>query len=462
MHEYMKTLDETNAMNYKNIKDIVESALECTLRHGAENARITYSKGSQTSFSVLGTELDRLHRATSSSMFIQIFTDGKYGEFSTNQLEGKEVDSFIRRSIEITRLIEEDRDRTLPPAGLYFRDDGTRPDLKQYDAKIDTISVEDKKQLAFAPVKEISGTDKRLVYMASEYNDSEDYMFMADTQGFRGEAFQTSFSLSCECAVKGKSDARPEAWWYESSIFYDDLMKEGCGKNALKRALDRMNPKKIKSGKYCTVIEDRVASRIVSPIISAMNGASIHQKNSFLIDKIGEEVFPKNMNLIDRPFEIGTPGARYFDGEGIATSEMDIIRNGRLNTYYISPYYSRKLGMEPTVEGPSVLKFEKSSGMMNDHASENAASMIKSIGKGIFITGFNGGNCNGSTGDFSFGIEGFYFENGEIIHPIKEMNLTGNILTFWKGLKYIGNDYRRERRWHIPSLAFENAEFSGK
>ena len=90
-----------------------------------------------------------------------------------------------------------------------------------------------------------------------------------------------------------------------------------------------------------------------------------------------------------------------------------------------------------------------------------AKSIIKILDKGIFVTGFNGGNCNGATGDFSYGIQGFYFENGEILFPIKEMNISGNILKLWKNIALIGTDARTCSRWMIPSLAFTDVDFTG-
>jgi PmbA protein len=81
--------------------------------------------------------------------------------------------------------------------------------------------------------------------------------------------------------------------------------------------------------------------------------------------------------------------------------------------------------------------------------------------KGIFVTGFNGGNCNGSTGDFSYGIEGFYVENGKIVHPVNEMNITGNMNDIWFRLAEAGNDIIESSSFKIPSLLFDKIDFSG-
>jgi PmbA protein len=88
-------------------------------------------------------------------------------------------------------------------------------------------------------------------------------------------------------------------------------------------------------------------------------------------------------------------------------------------------------------------------------------ALTAKMDKGILVTGFNGGNCNGTTGDFSYGIEGFLIRNGQPVQPVSEMNITGNMLTLWSNLVETGNDAAAHHPWHIPSLLFDNVDFSG-
>ncbi len=235
---------------------------------------------------------------------------------------------------------------------------------------------------------------------------------------------------------------------------------ENVGKTAFERAASRLNPKKLKSGLYTMVLENTVSSRVVAPIISALNGGAIQQNNSFLRDKLGKKVFSDKFQLTDTPHIYGAAGSRFFDGEGIATSDMNIIENGVVNTYFINTYFSRKLGMPVTIEGPSVplCKYSANNAI---NSSRTLNDVLKSCERGIFITGFNGGNSNTSTGDFSFGVQGFYFENGKILHPVKEMNVTGNLIKLWNNFIDAGTDPRETGRWLIPTLAFESVNFSG-
>ncbi len=146
-------------------------------------------------------------------------------------------------------------------------------------------------------------------------------------------------------------------------------------------------------------------------------------------------------------------GARYFDSEGVATERRPVFENGVLRTYYIDTYSARKMGVEPTISNPSILVLQP--------GSKDVDGMVADVDRGILVTGFNGGNCNPTTGDFSYGIEGFLIEKGKLTQPVSEMNITGNMILLWQSLVGVGNDARLSSSWRIPSLAFEGVDFSG-
>ncbi len=441
-----------------NPKDTAIKALEISLKKGCQAARISFNIATQSSYSVRNDKLDRLQQSTGSSLYIHLYVDDRYGSFSTNRTEPEEIGNFIGKGVEATRLLSPDPFRVLPDKALYYSGGGA--DLEQYDKSIDAIEPKEKSEMAFACASEVLGKDKRVITVNCEYGDADDYLYVIDSQGFQNESRQSNFTISAECSVKDRGDARPEAWWYESSLFFKNLKIEGCGTKSLERALRRLNPKKLKSGKYNMVVENTTSSRLISPIISALNGASIQQNNSFLKGMLGRQIFSPNFTLFDNAHLVGAFGSRYFDGEGVATKPANIIENGIVKTYFINTYHSKKLGLPVTADGPSVLNCLMS-GTDSANAHRDLEYILTKCGKGIFVTGFNGGNSNSSSGDFSFGVEGFYFKDGRISHPIKEMNVTGNIITLWNNIIEIGTDPRNSSRWLIPTLAFESVDFNG-
>ncbi len=431
-------------------KDIAQSSMDFALKNGCQQARVTFLMGDNCSFDYRNTQLDKLQQSTESKLYIELFVDGKFGSFSTNRIEKEEIQTLIAEGITSTRFLAEDKCRCLPDRSRYYK--GKGEGLELYDESYLSVTVEQKMDLLKQANAEVYGTDN-VISVTSCYEDNRSAEYMIDTNGLEVSSQDSSFSISSEVALKTETDARPESYWYDSTIFWEDLQKEGIARKAYQRALDKVGQTKTESGRYPMMLDNTQSSRMVSPIIGAIMGTALQQKSSFLIDKLGEQIISPLVNLTDTPHLVRSFGARWCDGEGVATSNRKIIENGVLSTYFIDTYNSLKMNIVPTISSPSVLHFEL--------GNVNLEQMIRGIENGIWVTNFNGGNTNPTTGDFSMGIEGFLIRKGEIAQPIGEMNITGNVLDLWKNLISIGNDPRSNSPWKIPSLLFDNVSFSG-
>jgi PmbA protein len=425
-------------------------AMNHALENGAQQVSVSIANSESSSVEVREQKIDKLEQAIQSGLSIRLFVDGKYSAHSTSRLKKEELARFIEEAIEGTKFLSEDEFRTLPEPELYYKGDGE--DLDLLDKNFSSVDPEEKINLAFAAEKEVLDKDDRLISVSCSYYDGLNERVMVTSNGFEGDTANSHFGIYTSVSVDG-GEARPESGWNESAIKYDKLKKEGTGKIALERALKKIGQQKIESGTMSMIVENRSVGRIFGPLINALNGSAIQQKNSFLIDKKGKKVVSEKLTLTDDPFLIGGRGSRLFDGEGLATKKRAVFNKGVLETYYIDTYYGKKLNMEPTSGGTSNLVFETGTNDLN--------GLVATVKKGILVTGFNGGNCNGTTGDFSYGIDGFLIENGEIVKPVSEMNITGNMLTLWANIGEIGKDVNENSSWLTPSVLFENVDFSG-
>ncbi|MDR0231863.1 MAG: TldD/PmbA family protein [Dysgonamonadaceae bacterium] len=432
-------------------KELAQWALKFALENGCSDARISINSGTNNSFEYRDTQLDKLEQSSENSMNIQLFVDGRFASFSTNRMDKNELERFISQGIETARLLEKDEFRKLPDPSRYYKGDGKGLDI--FDVNFDNISVDDKIALIRNANLEVYGTDERLISVSSGYSDGTDNSYMIVSNGFEGESATTYFSLYSETSMKGEGDARPSSDWFDSAIFWERLQKSGIAKKAFERTLRKLGQVKIESGVYPMLIDNTQITRLLSPLISALYGSSIQQKNSFLIGKLDESIVSDKFTLIDDPHIPQARGARWFDAEGVATKKRHVIENGVLKMYYIDTYTGAKLNMEPTIQSPSILTCQ--------HGDKNFDQLLASMERGIWVTGFNGGNSNSTTGDFSFGIEGFLIENGKMVKPLSEMNITGNLLTLWKNIIEVGNDPRNISSWRIPSILFNGVNFSG-
>ncbi|MDR2286891.1 MAG: TldD/PmbA family protein [Prevotellaceae bacterium] len=432
-------------------KSLAGEAMQFALDNGANDARIAIYSGSSSLFEYRDQNLDKLQQASENRMEIELFVDDRYGSYSTNRMEKASLFKFIASAIESTRYLDKDPMWTLPVTSRYYK--GTMFTLDTYDKNFEKVNVDTKLALARSMVGEIYGVDSRIISITAEYNDNDSFMYMISSNGFEGETAHSRYSLCSMVSMKGDGDARPCSSWFEAALHFDNLVKDNVGRKAYERTLQKLGQTKIDSGKYLALLDNTQSSNLLSPLLSAMYGFALHQKNSFLINKLNEKIISDKVTVIDEPHIKGTFGARMFDREGVATIKRNLIEKGVLKTYFIDTYNAAKLNMEPTVSSSSIVNF--------DLGTRSHEQILASIDKGIWITGFNGGNSNSSTGDFSFGIEGFLIEKGKLSKPVNEMNITGNLLTLWNNILEIGNDPWLNSSIRVPSLLFKDVDFSG-
>lgn len=430
--------------------NLAKWAMNHALENGAQQASVTIANSVSSSVEVREQKIDKLEQAIQSGLSIRLFVDGRYSAHSTSRLKKEELAHFIEEAIAGTRFLSEDEFRTLPEPELYYKGGGAN--LELLDKDFDKVDPQEKIKLAFDAESEVFGKDERLISVSAGYYDNKNERVMVTSNGFEGDSSNSVFGVYTSVSVKG-GDARPEAGWNESAIQYANLKKEGSGNIALEKALSKIGQQKIQSGTMPMIVENRQVGRIFGPLINALSGSEIQQKNSFLINKLGEKVASEKLTLIDDPFIVGGRGSRLFDGEGLATQKRTVFDKGVLKTYYIDTYYGKKLEMEPTSGSTTNLVFET--------GDKDLQGLIASVNKGILVTGFNGGNSNGSSGDFSYGIEGFLIEDGKITQPVAEMNITGNMKQLWSSIGEVGNDVNPNSSWRTPSILFENIDFSG-
>jgi len=420
------------------------------LKSGAEQVSVVIRDSRSSDIEIRDQKIDSLKESNQSNLRISLFVDKKYSSHSTNRLKEEELFRFVDEAIIATRYLAEDEFRSLPDTELYYKGGGS--DLKTFDEKLDTVDTKTKIDIANLALNEAFKKDDRIISVSSYYSDNITNTVMVTSNGFKGDTASSRISLNVSVSVKSDT-ARPSDYWYENALFFDKLKITDIGKKALERTINKIGPKKIASGRYPVIIENRVAGNICGPVFRALEGRSLYQKQSFLIGKENKPVASSFLTIYDDPLIQSDFGSRLFDGEGLAAVKRLIIENGVLRSYYIDNYYGKKLGMKPTSGSSSNVVFNTGTRGMDE--------MIRSIKNGILITGFIGGNCNGSTGDFSYGIEGYFVRDGKIVHPVNEMNITGNMNQFWFNLVELGNDALEGDSFKTPSMMFENVDLSG-
>jgi PmbA protein len=437
----------------RELYELAEAGIKTATAAGAGACRINIDGERTVEVSYRDRKPENIKEASTKGLNLEVFVDGRYSAMSTSDLRKDALKDFIGRAVAQTRLLAEDPFRSLPDPKYY--QGRQQIDLGQVDPDYKSLTPEERHAFVKA-IEEAclaKGGDK-VISVTAASTDGYGESLMMTSNGFDGYSEVTYFVGSAEMTGKDEGDRRPAEYGVAVSLIRGGLPKpEEIGAEAARRTLALFGAKKLKTETLPVIIENRVVSRFGGGFLQAMFGRSIQQKQSFLADKKGQKVASDKLTLIDDPFIKGAQGARLFDGDGFAAKKRVMIDAGVLKEFYVDWYYSRKLGWEPTTGSPATLIIPP--------GKRSVAEIMKDLGRGIFITGFIGGNSNSTTGDTSIGIAGQLFENGVPVQAVSEMNIADNHLKIWQRLVEVGNDPYPYSSQRFPSLVFQDVVVSG-
>lgn len=463
--EYAITEEETR---------IADRSVVLAVEAGASAVQVTLDKARTEIYALLDGELDNIRQTGDRALTFKVYADGRYGVFSTNRLEESSIRDLLVKAVQNVRMLAPDRFRKLP-AKEDTANDAVRGDemgLVWYG--YDTVTADEKLAMAknvsvFAEFRETApDRNWRVVSEEVEYNNTLTDTYLTNSDGIRCRHTETSFEVCTQVTVEDNAGDKYSGFWWDYSISPEKVRASDCGHKAVMQAVSQIGPVNADGGRHVMVVSNRIAGRLLQPVLDALGGRAIQQKSSFLTDSLGKQIFAKGLNIMDMPREKGKCGAILFEQDGRACLNREIITDGVVKEYFISTYMSGKLDMPATSECANrpVVKLFISSELIEgqDNASVpcsiGEAEILGLCGSGILVTDFNGGNCNAATGDFSYGVEGLLFENGKVTSPICNMLITGNIVELWNNLIAAGNDPLDGMSRQVPTVAFKDVNFS--
>ncbi len=438
----------------RSLPEIARQTAALALRSGAGEAAVAAFRARHVEVAWRDGKLDKVTEATTRGVGLDLYVDGRYASVSTSDLRPEALERFVADSVALARTLTPDPHRRLPEPALYQGQ--SQVDLDMEDRTYAALDAGARRQAAEAieaAARSVEGAGA-ILSVTTSVSDSQGESALVHTNGFEGNRRATDFWIGAEVTVKDPDGRRPEEYASSGARHRADLESaEVVGRRAGERAVARLGTTKGQSAVISLAVDSRASGRLVGSIFGPLAAASIQQKRSFLEGKVGAQVGSALLDVRDEPLIPRGLGSRRYDGEGIASRPFPVFEGGVLRNLYVDTYYGRKLGLPPTTS--------RSSNLAWTLGERSQAELLSAMGEGILVTGFLGGNSNGTTGDFSLGVRGFRVRGGRLAEPIGEMNVSGNHLELWKRLAAVGNDPYRYSAMRTPTLVFEGVQIAG-
>ena len=420
---------------------------------GASESEVEIDVDSGTSVSVRLKELESVTLNNDKSLSITVYFGKKRGIATTSDFSKEAIESCLAAACDIAKFTGEDKAFGLASSKLYPKKDIEldlyHPFEDSHDAMIAKVLVVEKTALSFD--KRISNSE------GANFSTSNNLFVQANSNGFIGGFPSSRHTISCSVIAKDSSGMQRD-YSYSNSRKISNLQSlEEIGETSAQRALNRLMPKPIKTGRYPVIFESQVATSLVSSIVSASSGSNQYRKTSFLLNSLDKKIASENLTINEDPYLRHGNATTYFDGEGVYVKPRVVVDKGFLKGYFLSSYSARRLKMQTTGNAGGAHNLIASS------SSHSFKELIKKMGRGLVVTELMGQGLNMVTGDYSRGVAGFWVEEGAIVHAVEEITIAGNMRDMLLNISNIGNDTYKNGSQYIGSVLIDEMTIaSGK
>lgn len=426
-------------LDHTRYTDLIEQVLKFAKQQGASAAEVSLNSGAGFTTTVRLGEVDVVEYHRHKSLEIKVYLDQKTGAVSTSDLRLDVLKEAVTKAINIAKFTSED-----PFAGLAAKDSlaFSYPTLDLYHPW--NITPEQAIALATQCEKIARAEDKRIINSEGITVNTYDSLHMnANSLGFLGYYPFSQHTISGSMIASDGHQMQRDYEYTTARDPHELLDIHVLAKQIAQRTIDRLGAEKLTT-RYCPVLySPQLARSLLGHFVGAISGGQLYRKASFLLDQLGQPVFPKYINIIEEPHLLKAMGSAPFDDDGVKTNEKEIISNGILKTYLLSSYAGRKLGMKSTGNAGSVHNVAIAT------TGSTFKELLQQMQTGLFVTELIGQGVNYVSGEYSRGAFGYWVENGEIQHPVHEITIAGNLRDMYKNILAVGNDI--DLRGHIRS-----------
>ncbi|UOD50166.1 metalloprotease PmbA [Orrella daihaiensis] len=437
-------------------EDLVTQALAFAKTLGASDAVAEVSEGQGLAVNVRLGEVETVEQTRDRSLSITVYAGQRRGSASTSDFSRVALEQTVQAAWHIARYTAEDPAAGLPEADKLMLQGS--PDLSLYHPW--AITVDEAARLAIEAEEAARGVSKQITNSEGASVDSHEGQFvMGNTRGFLDGYTYTRHGLSV-VPIAGRGDNMQRDYWYTSDRIAHRLAAPAeVGRYAAQRVLSRLNARRLSTRQVPVLFEAPLALGLLGALTQAVSGGALYRKTTFLLDSLGQSIFPDHVFIDENPFVPAALGSGAFDDEGVRTELRQIVSAGILQSYFLSTYTARKLGMQTTGHAGGSHNLRLYSTKTNP--SDDLAGMLKEMGTGLLVTELIGQGVNYVTGDYSRGAFGYWVENGEIQYPVQEITIAGNLKDMFRQIVKVGADELTRGSKTTGSILIERMSIAG-
>lgn len=419
---------------------------------GATHAEISVYKRIGFSTEIRMQAVDTISYHQDKGFSLTVYYGHRQGQSSSTDFSPATVEEVVQAACRIARLSPLDKSNGLADIDALAYD---YPDLDLYHPW--NITPTQAVILSQQCEQQALESDARIVNSEGvSVETAQNMVLYANTRGFTGTYLTTLHDINCSLIAKEKTGLLQQAGNYTISRDYRLLQTiETLAKEAGRKVVSRLDPRKIKTTRAPVIFYSEIASSLINYFLKAILGSRLYRESSFLLGKLDQKVFVSSLSLREVPHIARGLGSLPFDAEGVKTQNHMLVENGILKTYLLNSYSARRLGLKTTGHASGVSNIE----LMTEKV--NFKTLLQRMDTGLLITDVMGSGINLITGDYSQGVAGFWVEKGEIQYPVHEITIAGNLQDMYQNIVGVGDDIDVRSKIQTGSILIESMQIAG-
>lgn len=436
----------------QELRQAVEFALNFAKKAGAE-AEVGVTKVAGLSVSSRLERVENIEFNNDGSLGISVYLGKRKGNASTSDLQSKSIQQAVESALAIAKHTSEDDCAGLADKELMAFD---APDLELYHQA--DLSVDQALALAIETENAALNADEQIVNSeGATFNSHSGVRVYGNTHGMLQSNLSSRYSLSCS-VIAAHGEQLERDYEYTISREFDKLQApQWVGQQAAFKAVDRLNPQKIKTCEVPVIYYNDVATGLIGHLAGAISGGALYRKSSFLLDHLGKQVLPDWFEISERPHLLRQLASTAFDSEGVITQDREIITDGVLQTYLMTSYSARKMGLKSTGHAGGIHNW-----LVKPNREGGLDTLLKEMDTGLLLTEFLGSAINPVTGEYSRGAAGFWVEKGKIQYPVAEITVAGQLQEMFNNIVAVADDVEHRSNIQTGSILIEKMKISGE
>lgn len=452
MKQALKNTNDSFQKSRDDIATLLEKILDIAKKKGATDAAVSVGYDRGFSVDVRMQEVDTLAFNEGRSINLTIYDGKRMGRASSTDASDASIEIMVDAAMDIARVSAEDACYGLAEKELLCTE------FKELDLYHPwPIHTEEALKMALDCEAQALAMDARIINSDGASVATHDACRgYANTNGAFGIEMGSNHSIYCALLAQD-NDKFQRDYEYSSSRFPEQLLTpDAVAAQAVENTIGKLGARKIKTQKAPVIFSNRLSAGLIGHLTSAISGGNLYRNDSFLLDSIGEKIFPDFVHIYEQPFLKGGLRSANFDTDGVQTRENKIVRDGVIEQYILGVYTARRLGMQTTANGGGVRNLSV------DASDAGVQSLMKKMGTGFLVTDVMGQGVNGLTGDYSRGACGYWIENGTIAFAVEEVTIAGNLRHMYQNIIGIGADVNPNFSTRCGAILIEEMMIAGE